>query len=66
VIKFQVSLDFLSFRALRTLAEREYRDPRAQAALIIRQELQRRGLLIHEGSIARSLDDAQDDQNAAQ
>jgi hypothetical protein len=31
--------------ALRTLAEQEYRDPRAQAALIIRAELQRRGLL---------------------
>jgi hypothetical protein len=31
--------------ALRALAEQEYRDPRAQAALIIRQELERRGLL---------------------
>lgn len=31
--------------ALRTLAAREYRDYRAQAALIIRQELERRGLL---------------------
>jgi hypothetical protein len=31
--------------ALRALAEQEYRDPRAQAALIIRAELQRRGLL---------------------
>lgn len=31
--------------ALRTLAADEYRDPRAQAALIIRAELQRRGLL---------------------
>ena len=31
--------------ALRLLAEQEFRDPRAQAALIIRQELERRGLL---------------------
>jgi len=31
--------------ALRALAAREYRDYRAQAALIIRQELERRGLL---------------------
>jgi hypothetical protein len=31
--------------ALRALSEIEFRDPRQQAALIIRQELQRRGLL---------------------
>lgn len=31
--------------ALRILAEREFRDPRAQAALIIRNELERCGLL---------------------
>ena len=31
--------------ALRALAEKELRDTRAQAALIIREELQRRGLL---------------------
>ena len=31
--------------ALSVLAEREYRDPRAQAALIIRRELERVGLL---------------------
>lgn len=31
--------------ALRMLAEREYRDLRSQAALIIRRELERRGLL---------------------
>jgi hypothetical protein len=31
--------------ALRELAEREFRDPRAQAALIIRRELGRMGLL---------------------
>jgi hypothetical protein len=32
--------------ALRILAESEFRDPRAQAALIIRQELEKRGLLV--------------------
>ena len=31
--------------ALRTLAKREMRDPRAQAALIIHQELERQGAL---------------------
>ncbi len=31
--------------ALIILADREFRDPRDQAALIIRQELERRGLL---------------------
>jgi hypothetical protein len=31
--------------ALIRLAERELRDPRAQAAIIIRQDLERRGLL---------------------
>ena len=31
--------------ALQILAEQEFRDTRAQAALIIRQELERRGLL---------------------
>jgi hypothetical protein len=34
--------------ALRTLAEREFRDPRAQAALIIRLELEHLGLLTFE------------------
>jgi hypothetical protein len=32
--------------ALRVLAETEFREPRQQAALIIRQELERRGLLV--------------------
>lgn len=45
MVKFQVSLDTSSFRALRSLAADEYRDHRAQAALIIREELARRGLL---------------------
>lgn len=31
--------------ALRTLSEKEFRDPRQQAALIIRRELERQGLV---------------------
>ena len=40
-----VHLGELEREALRTLAKREMRDPRAQAALIIRQELERQGAL---------------------
>lgn len=43
--KIAIFLKEPDFDALRTLAESEYRDPRAQAALIIREELTRRGLL---------------------
>ena len=35
-------------QALKVLARREYRTPRAQAALIIRRELERCGLLVQE------------------
>jgi hypothetical protein len=45
MIKFQIRLDDKSFQVLQGLARQEYRDPRIQAALIIRQELERRGLL---------------------
>lgn len=38
--------------ALLTLANRELRDPRQQAALIIRRELERRGLLHADGYAA--------------
>lgn len=34
--------------ALEVLAQQEYRVPKAQAALIIRQELERRGLVVME------------------
>jgi hypothetical protein len=34
--------------ASRALAEKEFREPRVQAALIIHQELERRGLLLQE------------------
>lgn len=37
--------------ALLTLADREFREPQAQAALIIRQELERRGLLTPEVNV---------------
>ena len=40
-----ISLQKCELKALVNLAEREYRDTRQQAALIIRQELQRLGLL---------------------
>lgn len=40
-----VKLDKFENRALSALAEREYRNPRAQAAFIIRRELERCGLL---------------------
>lgn len=41
--------------ALRILAESEFRDPRAQAALIIRQELERRGFLQAELDLLKTL-----------
>jgi len=43
--KLVISLDGAERSALTELAERERRDPRAQAALIIRRELERAGLL---------------------
>lgn len=43
--RITISLRDQEKTALRALAEMEFRDPRAQAALIIRQELKRRGLL---------------------
>lgn len=43
--RIMVSLDGKERSALNELAESERRDPRAQAALIIRESLKRRGLL---------------------
>jgi hypothetical protein len=40
-----ISLNVPERDALIKLAEQEFRDPRAQAAMIIRQELERRGFL---------------------
>jgi hypothetical protein len=45
VVKIQIALDLPVFRALRLLADEEYRDPRAQASIIIFKELERRGLV---------------------
>jgi len=43
-----INLHKSELKALVNLAEHEYRDTRQQAALIIRQELARRGLLLIE------------------
>ncbi len=43
--RIPILLDEETAAGLVALARQEYRDPRAQAALIIRQELERRGLL---------------------
>lgn len=44
-VKFQITLDKQIFRALSQLAGEELREPRAQASILIRAELERRGLL---------------------
>ena len=43
--KIFIALDGAELSALNTCAQAERRDPRAQAALIIREALERRGLL---------------------
>jgi len=48
--RITISLRDQEKTALRALAEKESRDPRAQAALIICQELERRGLLVSDES----------------
>ena len=40
-----ITLKSAEREALRVLAEREFRDPRAQAALLLREALEKRGLL---------------------
>jgi hypothetical protein len=45
MIKFQVRIEEKEFRALRSLAESEFRDHRQQAGLLIREALEHRGLL---------------------
>lgn len=45
MVRFQIRLDEKSFQILRGLAEQEYRDPRFQAALLIKESLEHRGLL---------------------
>ncbi|MGA7192109.1 MAG: hypothetical protein WBW94_00655 [Anaerolineales bacterium] len=44
--RITLSLESVEKDALVVLAEKEFRNPRQQAALIIRQELERRGLLV--------------------
>lgn len=44
-VRIVVTLEKEERQALSMLAEREYRNPRAQAALIIRRELEQLGLL---------------------
>ncbi len=46
--RITISLQDQEKKALWKLALREFRDPHAQAVLIIRQELERQGLLIIE------------------
>lgn len=43
--RIMIQLDGIERSALTTLAERERRDPRQQAALLIRQQLERLGLI---------------------
>jgi hypothetical protein len=44
--RITISLKDQEKMALCALAEKKFRDPRAQAALIIRQELERQGFLV--------------------
>ena len=50
--RIPILLDEKTAAGLVALAKQEYRDPRAQAALIIRQELERRGFLVIETQAA--------------
>jgi hypothetical protein len=54
--RIPILLDEETAAGLVALAKQQYRDPRAQAALIIRQELERLGLLpVHEAANTVSL-----------
>ncbi len=52
--RITIFLEPVEKNALLSLANKEYRDPRYQAALIIREELTRRGLLTPQGTDAAS------------
>jgi hypothetical protein len=43
--RITITLNDEEKQALRSLSQTEYREPRAQAALIIRKELERQGLI---------------------
>lgn len=45
MVKIQIRLTELDFRMLRVLSDKEYRDPRQQAGILIREALEKRGLL---------------------
>jgi hypothetical protein len=46
--RISVYLEPNDYELVKELAEREYRDIKKQAAMLIKSELQRRGLLEHE------------------
>ena len=46
MVRYQISLDPEEADSLARLAASEYRDPRDQIRVILRQELERRGLLL--------------------
>ena len=60
--RITITLDMVEKKALTVLSEREFRDPRAQAALIIRQELERRGFLITRAQVYSDSDDAKQER----
>jgi hypothetical protein len=62
--KLVISLDGDERVALVRLAERERRDPRAQAALMIRRELEREGLLPAEAQFQSVEQQRENGQNA--
>lgn len=45
MVKFQIKLNESDFRLLRNLADQEYRDPKQQAGILIREALEKRGLI---------------------
>jgi len=61
--RIPIMLDERDIHALSRLAKHEYRDIRQQAAILIRQELERRGLLAATNQPAQ--DETAEVQNAA-
>ena len=60
-IRFQIRLNAEEFNALRQLSSKEFRDYHKQAALLIHQELEMRGLLkpvephpVNQGSVGEN------------
>ncbi len=63
--RLMVTLETIERDALWDLAQREQRDPRAQAALIIRRELERLGLLPREAMKSETKAEVQHDHTTA-